>query len=137
MAQCSSCSRHVLSPSLAHPPRLATPQPTIPVGSLLAYLSTQPQILFFGVVIWVHEVGIKQSIAENIDGLDDCRWRTHYCRSWRSDFAPQLDPSVAIVTACMYFPDILWFSHLLSYVGALEIAWWCRDWIGITRSWLM
>ena len=45
--------------------------------------------------------------------------------------------SVAIVTACMYFPDILWFSHLLSYVGALEIAWWCRDWIGITRSWLM
>ena len=26
---------------------------------------------------------------------------------------------------------------LPAYTGALEIAWWCRDWIGVMRSWLI
>ena len=51
-------------------------------------------------------------------------------------FAPQLDPLVPIVTEYIYFPEVPWLYRLPAYIGALEIAWWCRDWIGIMRSWL-
>ena len=52
-------------------------------------------------------------------------------------FAPQLDLLVPIVIEYAYFPEILWSSRLPAYIGALEIAWWCRDWIGIMRSCLL
>ena len=51
-------------------------------------------------------------------------------------FTPQLNLSIAIVTENIYFPEIPRLSRLPVYIGALEIAWWCRDWIGIIRSWL-
>ena len=47
-------------------------------------------------------------------------------------FAPQLDILLPIVTAYIYFPEIPWLYRLPAYTGALEIAWWCRDWVGIT-----
>ena len=119
------------------PPRFPTSQPTTPVGRLLAYLWTRPPILFFGFVIWVHEVGRKQFIAENIDEFDDCGWRALYYRSLRSIPPPQLDPLVPILIEYTYFPDISWSSRLPVCVGALELAWWCSDWIGIACSWLV
>ena len=51
-------------------------------------------------------------------------------------FTPQLDLSIAIVTENIYFPEIPRLSRLPVYIGALEIAWWCRDWIGVMCSWL-
>ena len=51
-------------------------------------------------------------------------------------FAPQMDLLVPIVTEYRYFPRILWLHCHPVRVGSLEIAWWCRDWIGIMRSWL-
>ena len=52
-------------------------------------------------------------------------------------FAPQLDLLVPIVIEYAYFPEISRLHRLPAYTGALEIAWWCRDWIGIMRSCLL
>ena len=52
-------------------------------------------------------------------------------------FAPQLDLLVPIVIEYAYFPEISRLHRLPVYVGVLEIAWKCRDWIGVVRSWLM
>ena len=40
-------------------------------GASLTYLSTPFLILFFEVVLWMYKADIKQSIAEQIDGVDD------------------------------------------------------------------
>ena len=120
------------------PPRFPTSQPTTPVGRLLAYLSTRPPIICFGAALLICDGVTEQSIAENIDEFDDCGWRVLYYRSLRSTSPPpQLDPLVPIVTVYIYSPEIPWLYRLPAYTGALEIAWWCRDWIGIMRSWLV
>ena len=52
-------------------------------------------------------------------------------------FAPQLDLLVPIAIEYTYFPEISRSSRLPVCVGALELAWWCSDWIGIACSWLV
>ena len=52
-------------------------------------------------------------------------------------FAPQLDLLAPIVIEYAYIPEISRLHRLPAYTGALEIAWWCRDWIGVMSSWLI
>ena len=52
-------------------------------------------------------------------------------------FAPRLDLLAPIVIEYAYYPEISRLHRLPACTGALEIAWWCRDWIGIMRSWLI
>ena len=61
---------------------------------------------------------------------------TVVARGGRS-FAPQLDLLVPIVIEYAYFPEISRLHRLPTYIGALEITWRCRDWIGIMRSCLL
>ena len=51
-------------------------------------------------------------------------------------FVPQLDLLVPIAIEYANFPEISRSSRLPVYTGTLEIAWWCRDWIGVMCSWL-
>ena len=52
-------------------------------------------------------------------------------------FPPQLGPLVPIVTEYRCFLGILRSSRLSVHMVALKIVCWYRDWIGITRSWLV
>ena len=52
-------------------------------------------------------------------------------------FAPQFDLLAPTVTENKYFPGVPRLYRLPAYTGALEIVWWCRDWIGITLYWLI
>ena len=76
----------------------------------------------------------KLSIAETIDEFDDVGGEPFTFA--RSIFPPQLEPSAEIVIEYTYFREISRSSRLPAYMGALEIAWWCRDWIVIACSWL-
>ena len=52
-------------------------------------------------------------------------------------FVPQLGLLVPSLTECRYLPVILRLYRLPVCISALEIAWWFRDWLGVTCSWLM
>ena len=80
------------------------------------------------------DIGRLGGVSSGLKGFGACL--DEILCFWNQTFAPQLDPSVAIVTECRYFPEILWHSYLPVYMWSLEIAWWCRDWTGIMRSWL-
>ena len=87
--------------------------------------------------MWMYGKVKKQPILEMVDGFDNFGWQKHFvvARGGRS-FAPQLDLLVPIVIEYAYFPEISRLHRLPAHIGALEIAWWCRDWIGIACSWL-
>ena len=80
------------------------------------------------------DIGRLGGVSSGLRGFDSCLGEI-LC-FWNQIFAPQLDPLVPIVTEYTCFPEIPRLSYLPAYTGALEIAVWCRDWVGITRSWL-
>ena len=86
-------------------------------GGSLTSLSTQPLILCFGIILWVYGKVSKQSTVEKqLWFVDYGLCGQNFCW-WRSNLAPQLEVSVAIVTECSYFPEIPWFSRLPLYMG--------------------